>query len=73
MKERQRDHFHSSVDVQPGDELHCTVTDRKTGKRHRFVDKIGRRLKIDTIVTFDAEPGDFGLKDGIGTVFGEQA
>jgi|WetSurMetagenome_2_1015567.scaffolds.fasta_scaffold02116_7 hypothetical protein len=57
------------VKVLPGDELRCTVHDRK-GHFQTFVEKIGKAFTVDTIVTFDVDEPLFGLKDGVGAIFG---
>jgi hypothetical protein len=54
--------------------LICRVWDSETGKFHQFEDAIGRKLVIDTVVTFDLDESALGLKaGGIGAVFGQEA
>ncbi len=55
----------------PGDHFKVTVDDRKLGKQC-FVEKITRHRTINTVITFDIEPGVLGLKDGLGAIFGEE-
>jgi hypothetical protein len=50
------------------------VADRKAKKVYQFEEKIGRKITVDTVVTFDLDEPALGLKKGgIGAVFGEQA
>lgn len=67
ITERKR-HDMRPVAVVPGDILICTVHDKKGTQEFR--ENIGRSMQLDTIVTFDVK-NEFGLKDGIGAVFGK--
>jgi hypothetical protein len=49
--------------------LMCSVEDKKT--HHKFVEKIGREITVDTVVTFDVDEPVLGLSDGIGAIFGK--
>jgi hypothetical protein len=50
------------------------VADRKAKKVYQFEEKIGRKITVDTVVTFDLDKPALGLKKGgIGAAFGEQA
>jgi hypothetical protein len=72
IRERQRNNLAGGpVTLCTGDQLICRVTD-KDGRTETFREDIGRSQIVDTVVTFDVE-GEFGLKDGIGAVFGKQA
>ncbi len=73
LKERQRHTLPVTVHTRPGDQLRCTVQDRKTMRQYSYREEIGRELVIDTIVTFDIPPGEtvLGLTNGIGGIFGK--
>jgi hypothetical protein len=71
MRERQRNTLPTPVHLEPGDLLICTVTDRKTKTAHQFREEIGRRITVDTVVTFDVEEPVLGLSEGIGAIFGK--
>lgn len=71
MRERQRHKLPQPVHIEPGDVLVCSVDDRKAMKTYQFQEKIGRRLIVDTIVTFDVDEPVLGLVDGIGAIFGK--
>jgi len=73
MKERQRNSLGRTVHLFPGDSLICTVKDGATQTEQRFVEKIGRRIDVDTVVTFDVDEEVLGLTDGIGAIFGKAA
>ncbi len=68
MKERCRHKLPHPVHLGPGDKLICSVTER--GETHQFTEKIGRKVIVDTVVTFDAD-GDLGVA-GIGAIFGQE-
>lgn len=70
MRERQRNKLDCPVHIHPSDRLQCRVYDRKTKKTHVFTEVIGRKMVVDTIVTFDVDEPVLGLVDGIGAVFG---
>ena len=71
MRERQRHTLAGGpVRIEPGDTLKCWVWDRKLSKCHVFEEKIGRKLTVDTVVTFDIDEPILGLEDGIGAIFG---
>lgn len=70
MKERQRHKLPHAVHIEPEDILTCTVDDKETKKTYEFREKIGHRLVVDTIVTFDVDEPVLGLVDGIGAIFG---
>ena len=69
MVERQRHTLTTPVFLAPGDVLICTVQDKKTF--HKFTEKIGREITVDTVVTFDVDEPVLGLSDGIGAIFGK--
>lgn len=69
MRERQRHKLPCPVHIEPGDVLICSVEDKK--KKYKFRETIGRRLTVDTIITFDVDEPMLGLGDGIGAIFGE--
>lgn len=72
MRERQRHTLAGGpVRIEPGDTLKCWVWDRKLSKYHVFEEKIGRKLTVDTVVTFDIDEPIFGLEAGIGAIFGK--
>ena len=58
------------VDLWPGDIFKCTVRDKKYGGEQVVQEKFTKRCKIDTIITFKSND-TFGLKTGIGAIFGE--
>jgi len=68
LKERQRKRFKSPIYVLPDDTLRVAITGRD-GRTEIHSEKIKRDMVIDTIVTFDVV-GEFGLKEGVGAVFG---
>lgn len=72
LKERQRNKLSYPVNLLPGDILVCEVQDSETGEVHKFTEKIGRQMKVDTVVTFDVDADEpvLGIVDGIGAVFG---
>lgn len=71
MRERQRYTLDTPVRIEPGDTLTCRVFDKKTKKVHIFREEIGRKLTVDTLVTFDVDEPVLGLSDGIGVIFGK--
>ncbi len=71
MKERQRSKLAHTVCLLPGDKLRCTVHDRKSGLKQQFEEDIGRKVLVDTVVTFDVDEPILGLSDGIGAIFGK--
>ena len=71
IKERQRNTLLTPVMGQPGDSLVCEVTDHETRKMQSFKESIGRKITIDTIVTFDVIGPTLGLSEGIGAIFGK--
>jgi hypothetical protein len=73
MKERQRNSLGRTIHLSPGDRLICTVQDGATQTEQRFVEKIGRRIDVDTVVTFDVDEEVLGLTSGIGAIFGKAA
>jgi len=73
MKERQRNSLGHTVHLFPGDRLICKVQDKATKTEQRFVEKIGRRIEVDTVVTFDVDEEVLGLESGIGAIFGKAA
>lgn len=70
MRERQRNRLTAPVEIYPDDTLRCSVYDRKTKRHHEFSETIGRRMTVDTVVTFDVDEPVLGLVDGIGAIFG---
>lgn len=70
MKVRHRHRF-PPVHAEPGDSLLCQVNDYKGGKFYQHQENLGRKMVIDTIVTFDVDAPTLGLVDGIGAIFGE--
>ena len=71
IRERQRNELvRGPITLFPGDRLIATVKDELTGEEHTFEEEIGRTMVVDTVVTFDCKD-EFGLKDGIGAVFGK--
>ena len=73
MKERQRHSLGRTVRMLPGDQLFCRVQDRATQTQQTFTEEIGRRIDVDTVVTFDVDEEVLGLTDGIGAIFGKAA
>ena len=73
MKERQRHSLGRTIHMLPGDHLVCRVQDRATKTQQSFVEKIGRPIDVDTLVTFDVDEEMLGLTDGIGAIFGKAA
>ncbi|MFA5344817.1 MAG: hypothetical protein WC315_00885 [Candidatus Omnitrophota bacterium] len=69
MKERTRNKLSHTVNLEPGDKLICTVNDH--GRVDQFEEKIGRKMTVDTVVTFDVDQPILGLSDGIGAIFGK--
>lgn len=57
------------IHVIPDDILKVTVRDRQLGETFLFEEKIGREMAIDTVITLDIQD-EFGMKDGIGAIFG---
>lgn len=73
MKERHRHNLGRDVHLEPGDVLQVSIQDRETKTQDSFMEKIGRKITVDTIVTFDVDEPVFGLTEGIGAVFGKAA
>jgi len=71
MRERQRHKLPHPVHIEPGDILVCRVQDRKRGKEYQYQENIGRKMIIDTVITFDVDKPMLGLVDGIGAIFGD--
>ncbi len=71
MRERQRYTLDTPTRIEPGDLLICRVVDRKTKKVHEFHEEVGRKLVVDTVVTFDVDKPVLGLSDGVGAIFGK--
>jgi len=69
MKERNRYKLPHPVSVFPGDKFICSVTEK--GQCYEFREDVGRKMVIDTILTFDVDEELLGLEDGIGAVFGK--
>lgn len=71
MRERQRYKLPHPVHIEPGDHLVCRVDDREKKKAYQFTENCGRKMVIDTVVTFDVDEPMLGLVDGIGAIFGD--
>jgi len=70
VKIRQRHSLGRTVHCEPGDQLVCTVQDRKTKEEITFRETVGRAVEINTVVTIDVSD-ELGLIDGFGGVFGK--
>lgn len=73
MKERQRHSLGRDVHIEPDDILSVSIQDRETKTQDTYSEKIGRKMVVDTIVTFDVDEPVFGLTDGIGAIIGKAA
>lgn len=57
------------IHLEPGDTLHAHY-DAGNGSREVGRYEITRRMTIDSLVIVEVEPGELGLSDGIGAIFG---
>lgn len=69
MKERARYRLNSPVTLTRDDKFVCTVSGEE--QVQIYEEKIGKKMTIDTIVTFNIVTPVLGLVNGIGAIFGE--
>jgi hypothetical protein len=72
MRERKRHDLGQDVHLDPDDTFSTSIHDGPKVK-HRTSEKVGRKLVVNTIVTFDVDEPVLGLEDGIGAIFGKAA
>ena len=68
MKKRFVHKLVCPVQLIPGDTFNILIHDKC--QIYKYSEKIGRTMTIDTIITFDANGSELGVK-GIGVVFGK--
>lgn len=67
MKVLARNDAIGTINLIPGDKLVAMDNDREIARY-----EIGRAMKVDSLVIVEIEPGEAGLSDGIGAIFGRK-
>jgi len=72
MKELARNEAFGSFHLFPGDQL--TASHRNSNGRKDVVGvyEITKPMIVDTLVIIETEPGELGLSNGLGCVFGKR-